>query len=231
MTTRTHKKGFTLVELSITLVIIGLLIAAITSGSHLIQAAKINKVISELSGHATAAYDFKDKYGFWPGDMPNATSFWEGTVTTNGDGNEQINNDTKEENLLAWYHLSKADFIPGDYTGTPGSGFKPKINVPPSAISDEAFYYIKTVTIDGRYEEVIQLSSDGAGDPDGSALTPEDARAIDKKIDPGDGLVANIGTLRSERGSDQTGTTCIDAGNYLLTDYTISCRLIYLINP
>jgi prepilin-type N-terminal cleavage/methylation domain-containing protein len=57
-----NRSGFSLLELSITLVIVGLATAAITSGTHLMQAAKLNNIIAEISGYVKATNSFKDKY-------------------------------------------------------------------------------------------------------------------------------------------------------------------------
>ncbi len=68
--------GFSLVELSIVLVILGLLTGGILSGQNLIRAAELRAVTTEFSAYQTAVMTFKDKYFALPGDMRNATDFW-----------------------------------------------------------------------------------------------------------------------------------------------------------
>ena len=71
-----HHAGFTLVELSIVLVIIGLIVGGIFVGKELIRASQLNSVLRDLDKYNSAVLTFKDKYGKLPGDISNATQFW-----------------------------------------------------------------------------------------------------------------------------------------------------------
>ena len=82
---RSHA-GFTLIELSIVLVIIGLLIGAVFVGRDLIHAAEIRSTISQIEKTKTAVASFKSKYNCLPGDCPNATDYFTGAVNGDGDG-------------------------------------------------------------------------------------------------------------------------------------------------
>jgi prepilin-type N-terminal cleavage/methylation domain-containing protein len=136
MPRRTAIRGFTLIELSIALVIIGLLTGGILVGQELIEQSKIRVIMNEKIKIESAVMAFRDKYGGVPGDLTNATTFWgaqadcsyygtpDGTAATcNGDGNGQIQTSSgtttpadREENLL-WQHLSDAGMINGHYNG------------------------------------------------------------------------------------------------------------------
>ena len=70
------KKAFSLVELSIVLVILGLLVGGILTGQSLIRAAELRSVTTEFSQYQTAVMTFRDKYFAIPGDMKNARDFW-----------------------------------------------------------------------------------------------------------------------------------------------------------
>lgn len=120
-------QAFTLVELSIVLVILGLLVGGVLSGQSLIRAAELRAVATERDQFATALHAFQDKYFTLPGDMPNAFSFWGaacGTDATafdvgcNGDGDGTIEALEHGENLKAWEHLSRAGLVAGSYDGT-----------------------------------------------------------------------------------------------------------------
>lgn len=73
---RLHSGGFTLMELSIVLVIIGLIVGSIVVGKELIRTSELNSILKDLDQYNAAVLTFKDKYGGLPGDMPNATTFW-----------------------------------------------------------------------------------------------------------------------------------------------------------
>lgn len=69
------QNGFTLIELSIVLVIIGLVIGGIMAGKTLIRSAQLRKLISDKVIYETAFYAFQNKYNCIAGDCPNATDF------------------------------------------------------------------------------------------------------------------------------------------------------------
>ena len=83
----THAQhGFTLVEISIVLVIIGLIVGGILVGRDLIHAAVIRADITAVQKMDTAVLTFKLKYNALPGDTQEATTFL-GSAAYNGDGN------------------------------------------------------------------------------------------------------------------------------------------------
>jgi len=137
------RQGFSLVELSIVLVILGLLVGGVLTGQSLIRAAELRSVSTEFSKYQAAVNTFRDKYFQLPGDMNNATSFWgeahatpatckttqgTGTQTCNGDGNGRISTNatnyanTAYEMYRFWQHLANAGLIEGNYTGVVGAG-------------------------------------------------------------------------------------------------------------
>ena len=85
----THRKGpmrgFTLVELSIVLVIVGLIIGGILAAKSMINTSKMVKIISLAEQYKTAARNFRTTYNYWPGDYPNAA------FGCAGDGDEHCN--------------------------------------------------------------------------------------------------------------------------------------------
>lgn len=89
------RSGFTLVELSIVIVIIGLLIAAVTAGVEMINQAKLRAVISDFKKYEVAVLAFRARYYQLPGDMINAADYFASCAQTqsncNGGGDDKIN--------------------------------------------------------------------------------------------------------------------------------------------
>lgn len=153
--------GFSLVELSIVLVILGLLTGGILAGQSLIRAAELRSVSTEYQRYYTASQAFRDKYFAIPGDFRDATRFWQrqtatadcisnSTATTNasgscdGDGDGQVEYAPAVSNsgelFQFWRQLALAGLIEGSYTGLTTSVSVqeaiPGTNVPRSKISN-----------------------------------------------------------------------------------------------
>lgn len=116
-----NKSGFTLIEMSIVIVIIGLIVGGVLVAQDLIKAAKWKKIHSQLQEYETAAMTFKLKYDKLPGDMNTASNFF-GTycqksgysnVFCNGNNNKVINNESRAESnpsYLVGYQFDSAAF-------------------------------------------------------------------------------------------------------------------------
>jgi prepilin-type N-terminal cleavage/methylation domain-containing protein len=126
-------KGFSLIELAASLLIIALIIAGITSGASLVKQAEMRAVIADFQSFRTAYRDFTVRYKQVPGDMANASTFWStGCAATaaicDGNGNSRIEaiwNNATDETAQAWKHLSLAQLIsqgigvvPAGYVGS-----------------------------------------------------------------------------------------------------------------
>lgn len=139
-------RGFSLVELSIVLVILGLLVGGVLGGTALIKAAELRAITTELQRYQTATNTFRAKYHALPGDMKNATQFWgtaptcpalnpshgtDGSATCNGDGNGIISHSVTngEEKIMFWKHLANAGLVEGSYSGAPGAGHSDMLNI------------------------------------------------------------------------------------------------------
>ena len=115
------RKGFTLVELSIVLVIIGLLIGGVLKGKAMIEGTKIKRVKSDVDGIVAAVYSYQDKFGALPGDdsVDRSTELHAtGCDGTQGGatGNGLFSN--AAEGACAWQELIGAEFVTGDATET-----------------------------------------------------------------------------------------------------------------
>ncbi len=122
------ESGFTLIELSIVLVIIGLIVGGVLVGQDLIAAAAMRAQISQIEKYNTAVHTFQGKYGYLPGDMPDpqASSFGfiaRGTGLGQGDGNGLLAGGNADccaevygEIAVFWVDLSQAGYIDGSFT-------------------------------------------------------------------------------------------------------------------
>jgi len=111
-----NQQGFTLIELSIVLVIIGLLVGGILVGRDLIKAATNRRVISQVQATQTAISTFRLKFNGLPGDMVNATDYFADAV--NGNGDSYISENTGMavfEGSNLWNQLADAGLVTGNH--------------------------------------------------------------------------------------------------------------------
>jgi prepilin-type N-terminal cleavage/methylation domain-containing protein len=133
-----NQRGFTLVEIAIVLVIIGLLLGGILKGQEMINQARIKNVINDFNGITAAVNSYQDRYRAVPGDDQGATARWTVAAPAGGNGNGIIaglynaNNTAgtggapaaAAESNLFWQHLRLAGFVSGATAGL-GSGTPP----------------------------------------------------------------------------------------------------------
>ena len=134
--------GFTLVEIAIVLVIIGLLLGGILKGQEMITQAKIKNVINDFNGITAAMNSYRDRYRTLPGDDNTAAGRWAGAFS--GDGNGQFNTGaalevynnvpaaapsaaTPEVNKF-WWHLRLSGFVAGQTAATDIASITPPTN-------------------------------------------------------------------------------------------------------
>lgn len=162
------RDGFSLIELAIVLVILGLLVGGILAGQSLIRGAELKSISTELQTIRSSVSQFQDQYYALPGDIPHATDIW-GRVgggtgqcanpvtdsdlaapTCNGNGDGRFfgfSGDSWQETYRAWEHLSAAGLYEGRYTGIAASGCgtpyctQAEENVPRAPISGTIFAF------------------------------------------------------------------------------------------
>ncbi|UCH81071.1 MAG: type II secretion system protein [Nitrospiraceae bacterium] len=120
-----REKGFTLVELAIVMVIIGLLIGAVLKGQAMIDDAKGKRLLNDMQGISAAMYTYLDRYSAVPGD-DTSNHGWTGVATGSGDGLITGDNSTDAtEAHDAWQALRYAGLLTGDPADT-GASHLPK---------------------------------------------------------------------------------------------------------
>jgi prepilin-type N-terminal cleavage/methylation domain-containing protein len=228
-------RGFTLVELCIVLVIVGLLTGGVMMGGHLIRAAEVRSVVTETQQFIAANNTFRLKYNALPGDMHNATAMWgiaggdgqnnacyttisKGPETCNGDGNGQISGNVPEfnERYRYWQHLANSGIIPGAFIGTNAAHagysypYVRGINAPGTRLASDALWYAAWVTAMPGNAVYFAAPPGNTLRITFGALTPEENRNIDSKID--DGLPGK-GKVMVFKGSNIVGVdNCSTAG-------------------
>jgi prepilin-type N-terminal cleavage/methylation domain-containing protein len=211
------QSGFTLIEIAIVLVIIGLLLGGVLKGQELITSARVRNLISQQDGVKAAYFGFLDRFRSLPGDYSLAsTNIANVAAGANGNGNGQIQSilggGTIDEHIAVWDHLSKAGFINGSYT------YAVLPETPATAPSNP---YV-------RYIQVINDNVYGAGAgavrhniKTGNQIPSEILAEIDRKIDDGNpvGGVFQFSTYNG--GAGGTAPTGGAAGQcYVGTDWT-----------
>ncbi|MFZ4542199.1 MAG: type II secretion system protein, partial [Rickettsiales bacterium] len=207
--------GFSLVELSIVLVILGLLVGGILSGQALIRAAELRSVVTEHQKYFTAVQTYRDKYFALPGDNTNATMLWgkdnaacaahTGTAATagtcNGDGDGRIEPaaaaSSTGEIQQFWKQLALAGLIEGTFPGISDSGSAGHCNVgsacPRARIANAGWavewrgnYAGDSYAYTADYGNYLVMGTQNAVYlPNNSVLRPTEAWNIDKKVDDG----------------------------------------------
>lgn len=157
------QQGFTLVEIAIVLVIIGLLLGGVLKGQEMIKSAKVKSQIQQIDGISAAFNTYQDKYGALPGDDANAAANTGVAGLTAGSGNGSYNN--TEGNRRVWEHLQAANLLTG-YTAAANGRFL------------------------NKYGRQTYFRTNGAGLSGSVVCTSvpnEVAREIDRKTDDGSG--------------------------------------------
>lgn len=248
----TNSKGFSLVELAIVLVVMGLLVAGTLGGAELIKSAKLRAVISEIEKYKVAVESFKQQYEGLPGDLKNAASFFgqatdcttpytdeAGTCNGNGDGKIGSGATTDDtEPYTEWDQLALAKMIPGSYSGA-GTEAVVGVNVPASAHIDGAGYSLTYHANPWSYTDALGRGFPGnyfmlgkshatRNDVLTAAVISEDTFYMDSKIDDG---TPDFGKILAGTGTNAVGT-CVSGSApdiiYNLGNSSVACTPMFL---
>ncbi len=165
------QQGWTLLEIVLLVLIVGLILAGVIKGQEMITSAKVKRIAGQLDEIRAAYLGFQDRFKALPGDFAEVDVAFEcagSCLRGNGDGrirsdSTPLNGSQVHEDLLVWTHLSLSGFLKGDYRMVDGESLATDANSPKSPFS----VYMQIV-FDGRY---------GVSEQRCAAAQPEDGRA------------------------------------------------------
>ena len=210
-----NQLGFTLIELSIVLVIIGLIVGGVLVGQDLIKAAEIRATVAQIEKYNTAVNTFQGKFNGLPGDLPATTAAAFGLYAQNagaggtgrGDGNGLIDGSVStstvpaaytQEGVAFWVHLSQANLLDGNFASIFWDS-APPVTIATAASISEVFplarigrgNYIVVGSASGQnYYMITGIASSNGATSSGilnttANLTPIEAYNMDVKLDDG----------------------------------------------
>lgn len=209
---KSQQSGFTLVEIAIVLVIIGLLLGGILKGQELINSAKVKNFATDFRTVPTYIYGYQDKFKALPGDDGAATTHLAGCAApcANGNANGVINGawdsvTATDESWQFWGHIRKANLAPGPDTWAAAANtdpYAPK-NVEGGRLGLQSGGVITGMT--GTYS----LCS--------SAILGKFAKQLDIQMDDGN---TNSGSMRSATSAAPTvgvaTNAMVDSDSYIV---------------
>lgn len=240
-------RAFSLVELSIVLVVIGLLTGGILVGKDFIEGAELQRLVKDAGSYTAAADAFRTQYKAWPGDFNEGLTYWgdntglctnasytDGTFgACNGDGNGFITTNgtgTAREDINVWLQLGSAKMVPEtfNYTST-FNETRYRDYTYPGTVRGGAFtlqYYgspaaLGTINSQNGHFLKAGVPSSAATNVALSILSPQEAASIDKRIDDGN---AAAGGFMAQTGS---GGTCFSGSDYNMTLTTPGCVIYF----
>lgn len=218
-------QGFSLVELSIALVVIGLLVGGALKGLELVESARLKTVLAQVKDFRIAVSTFMDRYEALPGDYGEASRYIKpGLVDGNHSGTiDGAGLDRTSEAVAFWTHLAAADLISSPGVLPSGGPARFGKGVPMAKIGGGfTIQYAPFPEMSGHWfilGEAQGINNDAGG------LTPLQAFSLDKKADNGDPL---SGKIRAKTGVNFLPHACVDAqGRYNVTETRKVCVVYF----
>jgi prepilin-type N-terminal cleavage/methylation domain-containing protein len=202
---KNNQSGFTLVEIAIVLVIIGLLLGGVLKGQELINSAKVKNLANDFRNIPTMVFAYQDKFRAIPGDDRAASTHVAGVpLATNGDGNGRIDGawdaqpaggacPAASESCNFWQHVrlanlaagptdpGNADYFPRNSEG----GFIGVTGVTPVA-GWAGNFYVCSSNVQGRFARQLDITSDDGNTSTGSirVIAAADGAAFPANLTP-----------------------------------------------
>lgn len=222
--TRMKKEaGFTLVEIAIVLVVIGLLLGAILAGQEVVLNSQIRNTINEYNNVASAVFVYQDRYRQIPGDDSTAEGRWTAALATNGNGDREIDgtwNSTTPtagttEGGIFWHHLRMDELVAGPRSDAIAGAF----NLPRNAFDGDIGVQEGAFTQAGALTDRVICQSN---------IPAKAAAIIDSRIDDetGTGEGSDTGSLQGGDNANLPATNAAAETTYTgggVTEFVL-CR-------
>lgn len=219
-----NQSGFTLIEIAIVLVIIGLLLGGVLKGQELINSAKVKNLANDFKNVPIYIYGYQDKYKALPGDDGAAASHVAGATKATTPANTQSNGviggnwnsaTTTDESFLFWQHVRLAGLAPGPTTVT-DSGY-----IPTNAVGGAVGIMGGTSTVaNAAVVDANGTAIRGSYVICSSAILGKFVKQLDTTMDDGNtatGSMLATPVTGYALGADATATTAIDdAASYIV---------------
>ena len=201
------QKGFTLIEIAIVLVIIGLLLGGVLKGQELINTARVRALNNNVDGITAAWFSFQDRYRAFPGDYTQAAINLPGAPTA-GDGNGLVGDaagvDSPAERAMVWVHLQAAGYITGGYDDPAATVIADDYGCPVTICPDNGF----GAGMNLNFGALRQAAGASAHELiSGRGIPVEVIAELDRKVDDG---AAGSGAM--QLGIAGTGWVAADVG-------------------
>jgi prepilin-type N-terminal cleavage/methylation domain-containing protein len=221
-----NQKGFTLIEIAIVLVIIGLLLGGVLKGQELINTARVRALNNTVDGITAAWFSFQDRYRAFPGDYSTAQSKVNlPGAPDGGNGNGLV--DTDAERGFVWVHLQAAGYLTGGYT-TGVNIADDEYGCSPDNCPDNGFGSGMNLS----YGNLVQnAGSDTHELLTGRGIPVEVLAELDRKVDDGSPASGAMQLGTGGTGWDATAEgKCLDANtppNYNLQAPSDNCAAVF----
>jgi len=227
--TKTNQSGFTLIEIAIVLVIIGLLLGGVLKGQELITSARVRNLIAQQDGIKAAFFGFQDRYRAFTGDYSAASTNMKCPTAPCFDGNGNgLIKDTAGvlETNLVWVHMAAAGFLNGSYTMGTALEARGDANTPRNPYNTYLQFVHDNVYQDaatGTVPEKLNLKT-------GSQVPVEILAEVERKIDDGNGERGSFRFSRFDGGTGSapaipaaTAACTNDNGEWLVAEGIANC--------
>ncbi len=211
---KSQQSGFTLVEIAIVLVIIGLLLGGILKGQELINSAKVKGLAQDFRNIQTALYGYQDRYKAIPGDHATAATAVNGATTATTPagtiGNGQINGTwdsatNTDESRLFWQHVRLAGFMAG-----------------PTLVTDPDYTPKNAVGLNMGISSTMQMTLPAPGMTGtynicSTGILGKFAKQLDTQLDDGNTLTGSLRVATTATPTTAIATATVDdATSYLV---------------